>query len=408
MGGGIFAISILVDGGLGSGRADGGGVHADSVALSVAGLALAAVALVLAAVCLATTVISLRPAGMFLHRVPLFAWSMLVASLVWVLTFPLVVAQLVLSYVDLRGAGQGPGNATGISNGLSWMLRPPSVFAYVIPALGILGEIVPVAAKVRQKLFPVLLGAIALFGLLSFGGFAQDVESEEQFVYIAMAFALLLPVLMFLGGIADTLRRGGKNIGVPSTALLFALLGTLVVFAGVAIAAIRAIVSFELLGAAPTTAADAVFNAALLGGFAAGLGGVAWWSSKITGRAFSELGKPLALLVAGGVLAAAVPELISGFWDQESGFQGDVGLASKVETMNIISVIGVAAVALGALAFIGLLLKTAKGRTLASADPFDGHTLEWTTDSPPPFGNFAAAVGAVRTERPLLDTKEAN
>ena len=43
----------------------------------------------------------------------------------------------------------------------------------------------------------------------------------------------------------------------------------------------------------------------------------------------------------------------------------------------------------------------------ASADPVDGHTLEWATASPPPVGNFAEAVAAVRSERPLLDIKEA-
>ena len=64
-------------------------------------------------------------------------------------------------------------------------------------------------------------------------------------------------------------------------------------------------------------------------------------------------------------------------------------------------------VTIGVLGFVGLLLKSLKGGSTAVGDPVDGHTLEWATASPPPAGNFAEAVAAVRTERPLLDIKEA-
>ena len=401
----IFSISIAVDGGLGA--APAGAVDPDAAALTIAGMILVLVALVLAAICIATTVTALRPAGMYLHRVPLLAWSSLVASVLWLLLLPVAVANLVIAYVDFRNAEPVSfGNQVGLQ--ISWMLRPPTVFAFVIPALGILGDVLPVAAKTRQKQYGVLLGAIALFGLLSFGAFVQLDNIEEQFVYIAMSFLLLVPVLMLLGGIGDTMRRGGKNIGLPPTALLFALLGTLVVFAGVAMAAIRAISAFDLAGTVQTSAADAAFNAALLGGLCAALGGVAWWSSKLIGRSFSELGRPLALLVAGGAFLAAVPELISGFLDQPGGFVSSVDdVKDGVELCNLISVIGLCLVAVGVLGFIGLLLKSLKGGDNPGADPVDGHTLEWTTASPPPPGNFAEAVALVRSERPLLDIKEA-
>jgi len=157
-----------------------------------------------------------------------------------------------------------------------------------------------------------------------------------------------------------------------------------------------------------TSAADAAFDAALLGGLCAALGGVAWWSSKLIGRSFSELGRPLALLLAGGAFVAAVPELIAGFRDQPGGFVPTLdSVKDGVELSNTISAIGLVLVFLGVLGFIGLLLKSLMGGESAVADPVDGHTLEWTTASPPPVGNFAEAVPAVRSERPLLDAKEA-
>jgi cytochrome c oxidase subunit 1 len=401
----IFGISLAVDGGLGAPPA--GGVDPDAAALTIAGLTMALIALVLAAICIATTVISLRPTGMYLHRVPLFSWSSLVASALWVLVLPVAIANLVIAYVDFRNP-EPVSFGLQVSRQIQWMLRPPTVFVFVIPALGILGDIVPVVAKVRQNLYSVLLGAIALFGLLGFGAFVQTDNIEEQFVYIAVSFALLLPVLMFLGGIADTMRRGGKNVGIPSTALLCALLGTLVIFAGAAMAAIRAISAFDLAGVIQTSAADASYDAALLGGLCAVLGGVAWWSSKIIGRSFSELGRPLALLLAGGAIVAAVPELIAAFLDQPGGFVPTLdAVEDGVELSNVISAIGLCLVALGVLGFIGLLLKSLRTAGDTPADPVDGHTLEWATASPPPFGNFAEAVAVVRSERPLLDRKEA-
>lgn len=404
IGGGIFAVSIAVDGGLGT-PASPGAVDPDAVALTMISLGMVIVSLVLASICLAATVIALRPEGMTLERVPLFSWSVLVAATVWTLTLPVAIANLILAWVDYHNAEPLQfGIPAAILPGLAWLLRPPMVFAYAIPALGIVADIVPVAAKVRQKQYPVLLGAIGLFGVLSMGAFAQQRSTEEQFVYIAMGFALLLPVLMLLGGIADSLGRGRSAMGLPSAGFLLALLGVLVVFAGVAMNAVRVVVGFDLLG---TSADDAVGYAVLFGALAVGLGGVAWWSVKLIGRPFPELARPLALLIAGGGFVAAVPELVSGFLDQPGGFRDTIAsVDSGVEAANLVSAIGIALVALGALAFVALLVRTLASRAGANADPHDGHTLEWATASPPPLGNFAGPVEPVQSERPLLDRKE--
>ena len=81
-------IPELTDGGLGTPNEVG---ETDPVALSVLGVAVMVISLALASVCLATTVIALRPAGMKLHHVPLFAWSMLIAASAWLLAFGVLV-----------------------------------------------------------------------------------------------------------------------------------------------------------------------------------------------------------------------------------------------------------------------------------------------------------------------------
>ncbi|MCZ7628102.1 MAG: cbb3-type cytochrome c oxidase subunit I [Microthrixaceae bacterium] len=77
---GIFVTSIALDGGVGGGDYDAAALGNISFGVMMASLGLAAV-------CVATTVLAHRPAGMSLARVPLFAWSMLVAASIWIVTF---------------------------------------------------------------------------------------------------------------------------------------------------------------------------------------------------------------------------------------------------------------------------------------------------------------------------------
>src|SRR5690606_25312600 len=97
-----------------------------------------------------------------------------------------------------------------------WSFRQPQVYAFAVPVLGIIADVVPVAAKVRQRHRGVILAAIALFGLLGFGAYARElgdgVTAPINAVIVAMGFLAVLPVLMVLGGLADTLVRGSSNL----------------------------------------------------------------------------------------------------------------------------------------------------------------------------------------------------
>ena len=86
VGSGMLIASFATDGGLGE-LADGA-TRSDSVALTLVALGMIILALCLASICIATTVIAARTTGMTLRRVPLFSWSMLVASFVWLSTLP--------------------------------------------------------------------------------------------------------------------------------------------------------------------------------------------------------------------------------------------------------------------------------------------------------------------------------
>ena len=79
---------------------------------------------------------------------------------------------------------------------------------------------------------------------------------------------------------------------------------------------------------------------------------------------------------------------------------------SMIETMNVVALVGVAMMAGGALAVIGLVLPALRSSELLPDDPWDGQTLEWAAPSPPPVGNFVEPIGRIRSAEPLLDELE--
>lgn len=412
----IHIASFLADGGLGPAE----GTNDEGTVLSIVSLGLMIVSILAASVCIATSVIALRPAGMTLVRVPAFTWSMLVATSVWLFSLPVLIANLIYAYVDLQGREPiAFGNPDRLWSSIEWAWSQPQVYAYAIPVLGVLADIVPVSAKHRQANRSVVLALIGLFGVLSFGAWAQHALSRgadpvfeggnyiyDEFLYIAFGVVVVLPVLGVLGGVADTLRRG--SIPKLSAAFLGALTGVILVLGAAIAGALRVIPLWDALHeenqllSSSTAQLSLVFAAAI----ASGIGALAYWSPKIFGGYANE---PLAML---GVMAVFMGGLTAGVADMVSAFLGqpDISVApvseSAVETMNLMVVIGLVLIAVGALALIGALVPAASSDEQLPDDPWDGHTLEWAAPSPPPVGNFVEALEVVASAEPLLDEFE--
>jgi cytochrome c oxidase subunit 1 len=76
------------------------------------------------------------------------------------------------------------------------------------------------------------------------------------------------------------------------------------------------------------------------------------------------------------------------------------------EGLNTVSTIGAGIIALSVLVFLLNVALTSLSGERAGADPWEAHTLEWATTSPPPRHNFSAALPPVRSNAPLLDLRE--
>lgn len=416
------AWTYLLGGGLvvGSFAIDGGpfGNDTDGVRLFVASFALVLVAQVVAWISIMTTVVALRAPGVSLRRTPLFAWSTLVAGAVWLLTLPVLGAVVVLTYIDVRyGGAPGfmAGGAPAIYARIAWVFGQPSVYAFAIPALGIIGSVVPVFARTRHHQHRVAQGLIGAFGALSVGAWAMPGFGTEaapwlyELPWVAVSFAILLPLLGLFGLWALTARAGSLTLSSP---LLFAVAAGLMLLVGVLAGAVQAIEPIETLvddGATAlygTSWTTSVASYVVLATAIALFGAAAYWAPKIVGRSVNEAGARLVAVVAlAGTVLWSFPDIISGLLGQ-SAAPGAVPTedVSTIEALNTASLVGGVLLALAVVGFVGLLIGATRSSDLPGDDPWSGHTLEWATSSPPPPGNFTS-LPTVTSEAPLYDAR---
>jgi heme/copper-type cytochrome/quinol oxidase subunit 1 len=390
--GGVLIVANTIDGGFGGGRIEA----VDMMLASLLGLVLA---LVVATVCVLTTAITLRTPGMSLDRVPATTWATLVGGSMWLLTLPVLAGNVVLIYLDHRyGRPSDFGVAANQWAQVSWLVGQPQIYAFVIPGLGILTDVVTTLAGVRQANRGFVLVGIGAFGVLSFGAYAQPYfypDVADQAVWAGMSLLIVLPVLLLIGAWAATLKAGRPPlkaaVGVAGVAILLLLLA---VVAG----ALYVITPLDLRLSGDF--ASGHFAVVVAAGIAMGIAGLYYWAPKLIGRFANEaLGKLSVLLLLGGGALAGLPLMVLGFANRFDG------LADAADALNGIAVAGSVLMALAILVAIGALATAPKDETPADDAWGTGQTLEWATASPPVPGNFGE-LARVRSAEPVLDPAE--
>jgi heme/copper-type cytochrome/quinol oxidase subunit 1 len=325
-----------------------------------------------------------------------------------------LAAVMLLVYVDLRYGQQFLGGSDGVYDRIAWSFWQPTLYVFAVPALGIIADVVPVFARRRHHRHTSAMVLIGLFGALVFGawaqiGFSVDGQSDPtdwlyDGVWIAVGFLAVVPVVGLLGLWAATLGRGQVRLGTP---LILALFAGLLIGGGVAAGAVTVIEDANVL---TTTWASGQELLIVFGSLVAAAAGLAFWAPKIYGKLLPDglvrLGATLLTLGAG---VAAVTYGIAGLYDQPRAVAASLDGVSEidtVETLNLVAAVSLVVAVAGALAVVVALLAPKRGRRAVADDPWEGHTLEWATTSPPPVGNFAT-VPEVTSEAPLYDARYA-
>ena len=356
------------------------------------------------------TILKLRAPGMSIDRVPLFCWALLATSFSVVFAIPsLTAASALLELERLYGFhffGAQAGGDPLLWQHLFWIFGHPDVYIIFLPAVGIVGSIVPVFARHSMVAYPWVALATVLTALLGFGVWVHHMFAvglpQVSLAFIAAASMLIaIPSGIQVFAWLATLVCGRPRI---DTALLY-VLGFIVVFVLGGITGVMfAAIPFDQ----QTTDSYFVvahFHYVLVGGAVFPMiAGAYYWFPKITGRLLDErIGRVGFWLVFVGFNLTFFPMHIAGL----------LGMPRRVYTYpddmgwgiyNLLSTIGAVVLTLGVLTVgANVALSLLRG-TVAGSDPWGGNTLEWTTSSPPPAYNFAV-IPVVTGRDPAWDER---
>ena len=341
------------------------------------------------------TIVNMRAPGMSLMRMPLFTWMTLITSILLVLAFPVITVALIELMMD-RMFGMNFFVPTAGANPLLWqhlfwVFGHPEVYILILPAMGIISEVVPTFSKKPLFGYPVVVLSGIVIGFMGW-----MVWSHHMFT------VGLGPVANAVFAITTML------IGVPTGVKIFSWMGTMwggsIDFKSPMLFALGFIWLFIIGGlsgvmhsfaASDAQQQDTYFIVAhihyvLFGGsIMALLCGAYYWFPKMSGRFMNEgLGKLNFWLVFISMNITFFPMHFTGLdgmprriytYDSEMGW----------DFWNLISSIGSFALGFSVLVFIINLIVSSKKGEIASGDPWDARTLEWSMSSPPPEYNFA-------------------
>ena len=375
-----------------------------------------------AAGCVAATVLTTRAPGMRMSRVPLFSWSALVASIGLLLTLPVVLGVIVYLIVDHRYSRALFGGNTGVASWLGFALTQPTTYLFALPAIGLAAELVSVTFRTRQPMRGVMYAGLGLVGVAALSAVTQQANftvpwegsginlegfGDKISDLLPYAFFTLLPLLgaVVVMGVGLLAAKPGPDRTRPriTAAFVFSFFGLGMVFVGMLGGALLPFVDLGLQG---TVFEEGAFVYVAYGAVLGGLGALAYWAPKWTGRLVPELpALGLALLGVLATILASLPYYIAGFADQPAvsdiyDYDGPSAL------WNLAVTVGHALMALVVVAYLGLLARSARHGEPADDDPWDGQTLEWLTASPAPDANFVETP-TVMSPEPALDLRAA-
>ena len=351
---------------------------------------------IMGAINIIATVLNMRAPGMTLMKMPLFVWTWFITAFLLIAVMPVLAGAVTMMLTD-RNFGTSFFDAAGggdpvLFQHIFWFFGHPEVYIMILPAFGVVSEIIPTFARKKLFGYSSMVYATASIAFLSFIVYAHHmfttgmpVAGELYFMYATILIAVPTAVKVF--NWTATMWRGSMTFETPMLwAIAFVFLFTIGGFTGL------------MMGVAPSDMQyhDTYFIVAhfhyvlVTGALFAIIAAVYYWLPKWTGHMVDErLGKIHFWWSAISVNVLFFPQ----------HFIGLAGMPRRIPDYslqfadwNMISSIGGFAFGLAQVFFIYILIKTIRGGEQASGQVWEGaHGLEWTVPSPAPYHTFMEA-----------------
>jgi len=358
-----------------------------------------------------TTIINMRAPGMSLMRMPIFTWMSFVVQFLVVLAFPVITVALVFLQFD-RFFGT---NFYTIAKGadpllwqhLFWVFGHPEVYILILPAFGLVSEVLPTFSRKPLFGYPVMVYSGILIGFLGFGVWAHHMFSVGMGPIADSVFSLATMLIAIPTGVKifnwmATMWGGQIRFTV---AMKFAV-ALVALFTVGGISGVMHSSPPADLQQTDTYFVVAHFHYVLYGGSVFGIfAGTYYYFPKITGRFLSEkLGNWHFWISLIGMNLTFFPMHFSGLLGMPRRYyQYDAG--QGFELFNMMSTIGTLILMIGTLFGLINIWKSWKGGEMASSNPWGAATIEWSIPSPPPDYNFAE-LPQIKSRYPMWNQKE--
>src|SRR3954451_4304216 len=360
----------------------------------VFGLQILGIASLTGAINLIVTIINMRAPGMSLMRMPIFVWMTFIAQFLLLFAIPVItVALFELMFDRLFGANffnTQAGADPLLWQHLFWIFGHPEVYILILPAMGVVSEVLPVFSRRPLFGYPVMVFSGIAIAFMGWGVWAHHMFATGLGPVAKSAFALSTMFIAVPTGVKifnwmATMAGGKIRLKAPFLfAVGFVTMFTIGGLSGVTHAVVPADTQQT-----DTYYIVAHFHYVLFGGSIFGLfAGAYYWWPKFTGKMLNDtLGKWQFWLMLIGFNLTFGPFHILGLQ----------GMPRRIYTYpegrgwdvwNLVSTIGSFIIATSILIFCINVLKTRRKTQDVGDDPWDARTLEWTIPSPPPEYNF--------------------
>lgn len=341
-----------------------------------------------------TTIHRLRAEGMTWLRLPLFTWSLYATAWIQILATPILGITVLLIVVErVIGTGLFDPNLGGdpvMFQHLFWIYSHPAVYIMVLPAMGVISDIIPVFSRkpaFGYKAIVVSSLAIAFAGSLVWGHhmYTSGMSDTAVLVFSLLTFIVAIPSAIKVFNWLATMYQGSILLDPPllfalSFILLFSIGGLTGLVLGAAATDVHVHDTHFVVGHFHFT----MFGGTGMGFFAA----LHYWLPKIYGRMYDKKVATISwaiIFVGFNILYIAMK--IVGIEGMPRRYYDYV---PEFTSLNVVATVGSWILAFGVILLFVNLIRGLRYGSPVGANPWGGASLEWQIPSPPPTENFDA------------------